>query len=64
MEKLVIGILAHVDAGKTTLSEGISLTVSISASIFTFQYGYTLIRSLSPPEIVENTALHSNMVLL
>ena len=22
MEKLVVGILAHVDAGKTTLSEG------------------------------------------
>ena len=38
---------------------GISLTVSISASIFTFQYGSTLIRSLSPPEIVENTALHT-----
>ena len=51
MEKLVVGILAHVDAGKTTLSEGmqdglasvvvpidkLSIVVSIVFSYFVFK---------------------------
>ena len=29
MEKLAVGILAHVDAGKTTLSEGMLYTAGV-----------------------------------
>ena len=32
MDKLVVGILAHVDAGKTTLSEGLLYTCLLYTS--------------------------------